>query len=73
MDRYFEPGDWIRTTDRHECQDFKMSKRSERHESELDDRPDLERLELSVSAVVSAWGIYIVMVVGLLLFSVLSV
>ncbi len=69
MDRYFEPRDWVRATDRHECQSVGMRERPERYDTDREAEPYLERLNLSVSAVISAWGIYIVMVVGLLLFS----
>ncbi len=69
MDRYFEPRDWARTTDRHECRGFGMRERPERHDSDREAEPDLERLKLSVSSVISAWGLYIVMIAGLLLFS----
>ncbi len=64
-----EPRDWVRFTDRHEWPSVQMPKRHEKHDSGGDAEPDLERVNLSVSAVISAWGIYIVMVVGLLLFS----
>lgn len=69
MDRYFEPRDWVRTTDRHEFQGLGMRERPERHDSGREAEPDLERLKLSVPSVISAWGIYIVMIAGLLLFS----
>ncbi len=69
MDRYFEPRDWIRATDRHECESVGMRELPERHDNDREAEPDLERLKLSGSAIISAWGIYIVMVVGLLLFS----
>ena len=69
MDRYFEPRDWVRAPDRHEFQSVGMRERPERYDADREAEPYLERLNLSVSAVISAWGIYIVMVVGLLLFS----
>ncbi len=58
MDRIFEPRDWVRATDRHEGPSVRMPKRHEKHDSGVDAEPDLERVNLSVSTVISAWGIY---------------
>ena len=69
MDRYFEPRDWVRTVDRHECQNVGLRQRPERHDSEIDAPPDLERLKMSMPAAISAWGLYLVMIAGLLVFS----
>ena len=69
MDRYFEPRDWVRASDRRESQSVGMRERPERYNTDREAEPYLERLKLSVSAVVSAWGLYLIMIVGLLVFS----
>ena len=71
MDCYLDRYDWTHTTDRHECRIAGMRERPERHDSDREAEPDLERLKLSMSSVISAWGIYIVMIAGLILFSAL--
>jgi hypothetical protein len=69
MDWYLDPYDWDHTTDRHECRSVGIGERPERHDSDREAEPDLEQLKLSMSSIISAWGIYIVMIAGLFLYS----
>ena len=71
MDWYFEPYNSIRATDWYERRLGQMRERSERHVSDQEAELDLDRLKPSMSSVISAWGIYITMIAGLFLFSVL--
>ncbi len=71
MDWYLDRYDWVHTTDRHKCRIAGTRERPERHDSDREAELDLERLKLSMSSVISAWGIYIVMIAGLFLFSAL--
>lgn len=71
MDWNLEAYDWTKAEDRNRGTVLGAHERLERyHEDRVVER-DLERLRLSLSSIVSAWGIYVIMLLGLLVYSAL--
>ena len=63
--------DWTNTEDRSRGTVLGAHERVERPQEDRVVERDLERLRLSLSSIVSAWGIYAIMLLGLLAYSAL--